>query len=58
MGDSFKQGMVVTVSNWGSSGKGMSWLDSPPCSTSTKCTDGAFTVKDFAVDEIGAPVRS
>mmetsp|Transcript_29161 Transcript_29161/g.59676 ORF Transcript_29161/g.59676 Transcript_29161/m.59676 type:complete len:424 (-) Transcript_29161:204-1475(-) len=41
------QNMVVTASNWGDSGGGMSWLDGDAgCSDSTSCNKGAFTFSD------------
>jgi hypothetical protein len=51
--ESLTDGMVVAISNWGSSGGGMSWLDGHVCSAGTKCNDGAATWSDLRLCEAG-----
>eukprot|EP01065_Artemidia_motanka_P023198 TRINITY_DN2766_c0_g1_i1.p1 TRINITY_DN2766_c0_g1~~TRINITY_DN2766_c0_g1_i1.p1 ORF type:complete len:297 (+),score=119.70 TRINITY_DN2766_c0_g1_i1:69-893(+) len=48
VGTAVEKGMVVTVSNWGSSASTMKWLDSDVCGTES-CNRGAFTFSDVEV---------
>jgi len=37
MTDAFREGMVVIISYWGTTGSVMSWLDVPPCDINQSC---------------------
>jgi len=44
MTDAFKQGMVVIMSYWGTSGSVMSWLDIPPCNSNENCNENTQVI--------------
>ena len=48
------EGMVVTLSLWGSSWQGMGWLDGPTrCGTGCNVSNASVTFSDLALDDIG-----
>eukprot|EP00051_Salpingoeca_urceolata_P001217 m.39400 g.39400 ORF g.39400 m.39400 type:complete len:364 (-) comp11268_c0_seq1:127-1218(-) len=48
--DAFKAGMTVAISSWGGQGSQVSWLDVPPCPTSTNCAGtGTLTFSNITV---------
>lgn len=50
MTNAFREGMVVVMSYWGTTGSGMSWLDIPPCSANDNCnTNTQVTFSDIMV---------
>jgi len=47
--DAFKSGMTLYYSYWGSDANTMSWLDIPPCDSSTSCTGGSATISNVVL---------
>jgi len=49
MTEAFRQGMVVTMSYWGTAGDIMKWLDVPPCNINTNCNGGTVSFSNIRV---------
>ena len=45
-----RKGMTVVATNWGSTGKMMSWLDVPPCAVDTGCASNELRVSKISVE--------
>lgn len=53
MNTAIQNGMVMVMSIWGGHGADMSWLDSPPCSSSKNCSaTSTATYSNFAIYDI------
>jgi len=49
--NAFKNGLVITMSYWGSTASGMSWLDIPPCDSNTNCDENTVvTWSDISIN--------
>jgi len=49
VGAAIAKGMTFTISNWGGSSGGMSWLDIPPCG-GENCNNGAARFSNLVID--------